>query len=83
MGFLMSHEKRLSSLSSFLKKVRLVLVVKGELKVAEEVDLLEEEEGEVASKVEEDFKEEEEGILKEVIRNTNNVTIVTSMDNMK
>ena len=72
---------------SLLKKVTLVQVVKGELKVEEEVDLLEEEEeeeeGEVASKEEEDLKEEVEGILQKVTKETNNVTIVTSMVTMK
>jgi len=88
----MSHEERLVPLSnvgvwkrrsSLLKKVRLALVVKGEIKVEEEVDLVEEKEGEVASKVEEDSKDQVEGIIQEVKKETSNVTIVTSMNTMR
>lgn len=64
----------------------LSLVVKGELKVEEEIDILEEEEEEgeeeVSYKVEEYSKEELEGIIQEVKKETSNVTIVTSMDIM-
>lgn len=63
--------------------MRLALVVKGEIKVEEEVDLVEEKEGEVASKVEEDSKDQVEGIIQEVKKETSNVTIVTSMNTMR
>ena len=71
--------------SLLLNKVTLVQMIKGELKVEEEIDLIEkeEEEGEVASKEEEDLKEEVERILQKMTKEISNVTIVTIIITMK
>ena len=70
---------------SLLNKVTLVQVFKWELRVEEEIDIIEEEEeeGEVASKEEEDLKEEVEGIIQKMTKETSNVTIVITMVTMK